>query len=265
LAKTDVPVPRVHALCTDEGVIGSIFYVMDLVPGRIFFDPRLPSLDGRQRAAIYDSMNETIARIHSLDPVALGLGDFGRTGAYVERQVARWSKQYRASETLVNPAMDSLIEWLPKHLPPENETRLVHGDYRLDNLIIHPSEPRVVAVLDWELSTLGDPVADFANHMMTWRIAPELFRGLAGTDFAKEGIPDEESYLGSYLRRTGRARPPHWEFYLVLGLFRMAAILQGVAKRSIDGTASNSDAAAVGAKAVPLSELAWRLARSMDT
>jgi aminoglycoside phosphotransferase (APT) family kinase protein len=259
LAGSGVPLPRVHALCSDESVMGSMFYVMDFVPGRVFWDPRLPELPPAERAAIFDSMNATIARIHSLDPVAIGLGDFGRPGSYLERQVARWTKQYRASETSHNLAMERLIEWLPAHLPEAGPTRLVHGDYRLDNLIIHPTEPRVVAVLDWELSTLGDPVADFAYHMMTWRIAPDLFRGLAGTDFAAAGIPDERRYLELYLERTGLPEPADWEFYLVLSLFRVAAIIQGIAKRALDGTAANADAVVVGAKARPLSDLAWTL------
>jgi aminoglycoside phosphotransferase (APT) family kinase protein len=265
LAGMGVPVPHVHALCTDESVIGSMFYVMDLVPGRIFWDARLPGLPAADRAAIYDSMSETIARIHSLDPAAIGLDDYGRKGAYLECQVARWSKQYQASETGPNPAMDRLMEWLPQYLPAESDIRLVHGDYRLDNLIIHPTEPRVIAVLDWELSTLGDPIADFAYHVMTWRTSPDLFRGIAGSNFAMSGIPAESEYLNSYLQRVSRGRPNHWEFYLVLSLFRVAAILQGIAKRSIDGTASNADAAEVGAKAVPLSKLAWDLAQSITS
>jgi aminoglycoside phosphotransferase (APT) family kinase protein len=204
-------------------------------------------------------MNAAIAQIHSLDPAELGLGDFGRPGSYLERQVTRWTRQYRASETVANPAMERLIDWLPAHLPPAGPTRVVHGDYRLDNLIVHPTEPRVVAVLDWELSTLGDPVADFAYHAMAWRIPPELFRGLAGTDFATLGIPDERRYLDLYLQRTGLPAPADWEFHLALNLFRIAAIIQGIARRSLDGTAADPDAAAVGAKALPLAELAWSL------
>jgi aminoglycoside phosphotransferase (APT) family kinase protein len=260
LRGTGVPVPRVHALCTDDGVIGSMFFVMDRVPGRVFWDPRLPELSRDERTAIFASMNETIARIHSLDPTAIGLADYGRHGGHVERQVARWSKQYRASETVPNPAMDRLMEWLPEHIPPEGETRLVHGDYRLDNLLIHPHEPRVVAVLDWELSTLGDPMADIAYQMMSWRLPPDVFRGLAGVDFAATGIPDEGSYLAAYLGRMGKARPEAWEFYIVLSLFRIAAILQGIARRAIDGSASDRNAEAVGAKARPISEIAWSIA-----
>jgi aminoglycoside phosphotransferase (APT) family kinase protein len=187
LARAGAPVPPVHALCADDTVFGSMFYVMDFVAGRVFFDPRLPDLSKSERSALFDSMNATIATIHALDPETIGLGDFGRPGSYLERQVTRWTKQYHASETVLILEMDRLIAWLPANLPPAGPTRIVHGDFRLDNLIIHPSEPRVVAVLDWELSTLGDPLADFAYHAMAWRIAPELFRGLAGTDFVHAG------------------------------------------------------------------------------
>lgn len=263
LQATDVPTPRVRGLCRDESVIGAMFYVMDHVPGRVFWDPRLPDLSPADRAAIFDSMNETIARIHSVDIASVGLQDYGRPGAYAERQVSRWTKQYRASETERIPAMDWLIDWLPLNLPPENPAGIVHGDYRLDNVLIHPTEPRVVAVLDWELSTLGDPIADFAYQMMSWRLSPELFRGLAGVDFIASGIPDEEAYLAAYLKRTGLPRPECWEFYLVLSMFRIASIMQGIARRSRDGTASNSDAAEVGAKARPISEIAVALARSI--
>ena len=262
LADTAVPVPRVHALCADPGVMGSMFYVMDHVPGRVLFDPTLPGMTPGDRAAIYDSMNATAAAIHSLDPGAVGLGDYGRAGGYAERQVARWTKQYRASETEPIPAMDALIDWLPRHMSDSGETRLVHGDFRLDNLILHPQDPRVVAVLDWELSTLGCPVADFAYHMMTWRIAPGLFRGLGGVDLAPLGIPDEDSYLAAWCERTGRDRPENWEFYIVLSLFRIAAIIQGIAKRVLDGTANDPEAAEVGRKAAPLAELAWDMARA---
>ncbi|MGE3306163.1 MAG: phosphotransferase family protein [Rhizobiaceae bacterium] len=263
LGQTDVPVPRVRAFCDDDSAIGTVFYVMDLVPGRVFWDPRLPEQSSEDRSAIFNSMNATIAKIHSADPVAIGLADFGRPGNYAERQVARWTKQYRASETTPNPAMDWLIDWLPKNLPPPGRLRLVHGDYRLDNVLIRPDAPRIAAVLDWELSTLGDPIADFAYHVMTWRLAPELFRGLAGTDFAATGIPDEQTYLDRYLERTGFERPAQWEFYLVLSMFRIASIVQGIARRALDGTAANADAAEVGAKARPIAEVAVALARSI--
>lgn len=263
LAGTGVPVARVYALCEDEAVIGSAFYVMDFVAGRIFWDQRLPELSVPERTAVFDSMNETIAALHRIDPHAVGLGDFGRSGNYMGRQIARWTKQYRASETESMASMDGLIEWLPRHLPEEGETRIVHGDYRMDNLIIHASEPRVAAVLDWELSTLGDPLADFAYHMMTWRIAPDLFRGLAGTDFAALGIPDEEQYLAAYCRRTGRSHIDHWDFYIAFSLFRIAAILQGIAKRALDGTASNANAGQIGRLARPLADRAWDLVQAI--
>lgn len=264
LAGTDVPVPVVHALCTDDAVIGAMFYVMDYVPGHVFWDPRLPDFTPADRAAVFDSMNRQIALIHMLEPEAIGLGDHGRRGNYLERQVSRWTRQYRAAATGENDAMERLIEWLPRNLPPEGQTRLVHGDYRLDNLLIAPDRPEVVAVLDWELSTLGDPIADFAYHAMTWRLAPDLFRGLAGVDLAALGIPGEQDYLDAYLARTGFARPEAWEFHLVLSMFRIASILQGIARRAIDGTAANADAVEIGAKAVPIAEIAWQLARSIN-
>jgi aminoglycoside phosphotransferase (APT) family kinase protein len=263
LAGSDVPVPRVHALCPDDAVMGSMFFVMDHIDGRTLFDPRLPGLSVAERAGIFDGMNRAIAAISMVDPVALGLGDYGRHGGYVERQVARWTKQYRASETASIPAMDALIDWLPKNLPtaPE-EVRLVHGDYRLDNLILHPSEPRVLAVVDWELSTLGCPYADFAYNVMAWRIAPGLFRGLGGVDLAGTGIPQEDDYINLWCQRTGRARPDNFDFYIILALFRIAAIVQGVAKRAIDGTASDPRAQEMAAIVQPLAELAQGMIRA---
>ena len=200
LATTAVPVPHVHALCEDTSVIGSAFYVMDHVEGRILWDARLPGLSPAERRAVYASMNATIAALHSVDPASVGLGDFGRPGNYLSRQIARWTTQYRASETTPIEAMDRLIEFLPQHIPEFDTTAIVHGDFRLDNLLLHPTEPRVVAVLDWELSTLGHPLADFAYHAMAWRLSPELFRGLAGTDLASLGIPDEATYVAEYCR-----------------------------------------------------------------
>jgi aminoglycoside phosphotransferase (APT) family kinase protein len=264
LADTPVPVPRVHALCEDDGVIGSAFYVMEHLDGRIFWDQRLPEIASpAERAAMFQSMNAVIADLHRVDYGAVGLGDFGRPGNYMARQIARWSRQYRASETETIAAMDRLIDWLPEHLPPEGAPAIVHGDYRMDNLIFHPSEPRVIGVLDWELSTIGDPLADFAYHVLTWRVTPELFRGLAGVDFAALGIPDETAYVAAYCRRTGRAAIAGWEFYLVYSLFRIAAILQGIAKRAIDGTAAGADAVEQGRLARPLGEQAWALAQSL--
>jgi aminoglycoside phosphotransferase (APT) family kinase protein len=263
LSDTAVPVPRVYALCEDDAVIGSAFYVMEFLEGRIFWDPRLPGLIAAERQAMFQSMNAVIAALHSVDYAAVGLTEFGRPGNYLARQIARWSRQYQASETEQQPAMDRLIEWLPRHLPPEGEARIVHGDYRIDNLIYHPTEPRVIGVLDWELSTIGDPLADFAYHAMAWRVTPELFRGLASVELVSLGIPSEEEYVAAYCWRTGRGRSPDWEFYMVYSLFRLAAIMQGIAKRAIDGTAASREAFELGRKARPTGEQAWALARSL--
>jgi aminoglycoside phosphotransferase (APT) family kinase protein len=264
LAKTAVPVPQVYALCEDEVVTGRAFYVMEHLDGRIFWDQRLPDIPPDERGAMFRSMNRVIAELYSVDYAALGLDDFGRPGNYMARQIARWSRQYRASETERQPAMDALIDWLPVHLPPEGEPSIVHGDYRMDNLVFHKTEPRIIGVLDWELSTIGDPLADFAYHALTWRVTPELFRGLAGVDFHALGIPDEAEYVADYCRHTGRGPIADWEFYLVYSLFRLAAILQGIAKRAIDGTAASADAVATGATAKPMGEQAWALARSLS-
>jgi aminoglycoside phosphotransferase (APT) family kinase protein len=264
LADTPVPVPRVHALCEDDAVIGSAFYVMEYLDGRIFWDQRLPEIaDPRERGHMFDSMNAVIAALHSVDYGAVGLGDFGRPGNYMGRQIARWSRQYRASETETIAAMDRLIDWLPEHLPADSPPAIVHGDYRMDNLVFHKTEPRIIGVLDWELSTIGDPLADFAYHVMTWRVTPELFRGLAGIDFAAAGIPDEAAYVAAYCRRTGRDSIAAWDFYMVYSLFRIAAILQGIARRAIDGTAASAEAAEIGRTARPLAEQAWSLAESL--
>jgi aminoglycoside phosphotransferase (APT) family kinase protein len=264
LADSAVPVPRVHALCEDDAVVGSAFYVMEFLDGRIFWDQRLPEISSpTERGAMFHSMNAVIAALHNVDYNAAGLGDFGRPGNYMDRQIARWSRQYRASQTETIAAMDRLIDWLPEHLPEEGAPAIVHGDYRMDNLVFHRTEPLVIGVLDWELSTIGDPLADFAYHALTWRVTPELFRGLAGIDFVAAGIPDEAEYVAAYCGRTGRAAIPAWEFYMVYSLFRIAAILQGIAKRAIDGTAASADAAEQGRLARPLAEQAWELARSL--
>jgi aminoglycoside phosphotransferase (APT) family kinase protein len=263
LAGTAVPVPKVFALCEDDAVIGSAFYVMEFLGGRIFWDPRLSGLAPAVRRAMFDSMNSAIAALHSVDHLAVGLAEFGRPGNYLARQIGRWSRQYQASETELQPAMDQLIEWLPRHLPPEGEPRIVHGDYRIDNLIYHATEPRVIGVLDWELSTIGDPLADFAYHAMAWRVTPELFRGLAGIDLAALGIPTEDEYVAAYCQRIGCGRVADWEFYMVYGLFRLAAIMQGIAKRAIDGTAASREAEELGRLARPVGEQAWALARSL--
>lgn len=261
---TAVPVARPLALCTDAAVIGSMFYVMEHVEGRVFWDQDLPGLSPAERGAIYDGMGAAIAALHQLDPAALGLADFGRPGNYLARQVARWSKQYRASETETIAAMDRLIEWLPAHLPARETPALVHGDYRLDNLIFHPSEPRVIAVLDWELSTLGDALADFAYNVMSWRISPTQFRGLAGLDLPALGIPTEDEYVAAYCGRTLRTAPiPDWDVYVVFGMFRITAILQGVFKRGLVGSAASTEALEHGRSARLLAGLAWDLARSL--
>lgn len=260
LANTGVPVPAVHALCEDPGVIGSTFFIMDHVPGRTFMDPRLPGLSPAERTAIFDSLNDTTARLHRVDPAAVGLADFGRPASYMQRQFARWSRQYRLSETVPIPAMDRLIDWLPPRLPDGGESRIVHGDLRLDNVLIHPTEPRVVALLDWELSTLGDPVSDFANSTLAWWLEPDVFRGLAGTDLPALGIPSAQSYVAAYNARTGRTPRPDWPVYVAFNLFRLAAIIQGIAKRSQDGTASDPHAATLGRMATPIAEAGWRVA-----
>jgi aminoglycoside phosphotransferase (APT) family kinase protein len=260
---TGVPVARPHALCEDDGVIGTAFYIMDYVEGRIFWDQTLPGMSAPERAAVFDAMNEVIARLHRVDYAAVGLADFGKPGNYVARQVARWTKQYRASETETIEAMDRLIEWLPAHIPADEETSIVHGDYRMDNMIFHPSEPRVLAVLDWELSTLGNPISDFCYHCMSWRLEPGLFRGLKGVDFAALGIPDEAEYVAAYCRRTGRAGLAHWDIYMVYNMFRIAGILQGIMGRVKDGTAASQHALDAGRRARPIAEAAWALAQTI--
>ncbi|HUQ26560.1 MAG TPA: phosphotransferase family protein [Burkholderiales bacterium] len=260
LHKVGFPVARPHVLCQDESVIGTAFYVMQYVEGRVLWDPALPGMTREQRAAIWDEKNRVIAELHKIDYRAVGLEDFGKPGNYIGRQVERWSRQYRASETQKIEAMDHLIDWLPRNIPPEAGTTVVHGDFRLDNTIFHPGEPRILAVLDWELSTLGDPLADFAYHCMGFHIPPDKFRGVAGLDIAALGIPSEAEYVAKYLIRTGRNSidPSHWDFYLAYNLFRIAAICQGIAKRVLDGTAASDFAAEAASKTVPLADLGWR-------
>jgi aminoglycoside phosphotransferase (APT) family kinase protein len=269
LSATDVPVAQMHLLCADESLIGRAFYVMEFVAGRVLWDQSLPGLSHAQRGAIYDEMNRVIAALHRVDPASVGLADYGKPGNYFERQIARWSKQYQASITQPNPAMDRLIEWLPAHIPAgardETQVAIVHGDFRLDNLIFHPSEPRVLAVLDWELSTLGHPLADFSYHCMAWHIPHRMGRGIGGLDAAALGIPSEADYVRRYTERTGRsdgvALAADWNFYLAYNLFRIAAILQGIAKRVEDGTAASAQAREAGAGARPLAELGWSFAQ----
>jgi aminoglycoside phosphotransferase (APT) family kinase protein len=272
LADTAVPVPRMHVLCEDESVIGRAFYVMEFIAGRVLWDQALPAFDAPGRAAIYDEMNRVIAALHSVDPASVGLAGYGKPGNYFERQIGRWTKQYQASITEPIEAMDRLIEWLPAHIPAsardDSQVSIVHGDFRLDNLVFAADEARIVAVLDWELSTLGHPLADFSYHCMSWHIAPggaHASRGIGGLDHAALGIPTEREYVERYCERTGRADPDavmaDWNFYLAYNLFRIAGILQGIAKRVEAGTASSAQARQSAAGARPLAELGWRMAQ----
>jgi aminoglycoside phosphotransferase (APT) family kinase protein len=260
LAGSDVPVPRTWCLCEDASVIGTAFYVMDCVEGRIFWDPALPGLDKAQRAAIFADMNRVIAALHRIDYRAVGLGDYGKTGGYLARQIARWTKQYRASETETIEPMERLIAWLPENIPAADETSIVHGDYRLDNLIFHASEPKIVAVLDWELSTLGHPLADLAYHCMSWQLAGGPFRGMRGLDLPALGIPSEPDYVAAYCRCVGRGPidPGEWDFYLAYNMFRAAGIAQGIMRRALDGIATSAHALEAGRRAQELAEHGWQ-------
>jgi aminoglycoside phosphotransferase (APT) family kinase protein len=257
LRDTGVPVPPVHLLCEDDGVIGAAFYLMDFVPGRIFRDAQLPTCSAAERAAIYGHMNEVLARLHRVDYAAIGLADFGKPGDYIARQIARWTKQYQAAQTETIEPMENLIVWLPAHVPPGDETCIAHGDFRLENTIYHPTEPRIVAVLDWELATLGHPLPDLAYNCLPYHIASAELGTLLGVDFAASGIPTEDAYVAAYCRRTGRAGIDHWSFYLAFSLFRLASIVQGVYKRALDGNASSESAATYGNVCGLLAGLAW--------
>jgi aminoglycoside phosphotransferase (APT) family kinase protein len=269
LAGTEVPVPRMYALCEDESVIGRAFYVMEFMQGRVLWDTTLPGMTPAERRAIYDEMNRVIAALHKVRYAERGLASYGKSGNYFERQIGRWSRQYQASITTPIPEMDRLMEWLPAHIPAaardDAHTSIVHGDYRLDNLMFHATEPRIIAVLDWELSTLGHPLADFSYHCMAWHIPHSMARGIGGVDLGKLGIPSEDEYIRRYCERTGLTTPEalaaDWNFYLAYNMFRIAAILQGIAKRVEAGTASSEQARASGAGARPMAELAWKFAR----
>ena len=275
---SDVPVPIMHLLCEDESVIGRAFYVMEFIEGRVLWDQALPSIDTAQRAAYYDEMNRVIAALHKVDVNAAGLSNYGKPGNYFDRQIGRWTKQYRASITEPIEAMDRLAEWLPAHMPPSArdaaQVTVVHGDFRLDNLVFHKTETRVMAVLDWELSTVGHALADFSYHCMAWHIPPGTFRGIGGLDHAALGIPDEADYVRRYCERVGErvgarsarklqpeALAADWNFYLAYNLFRLASITQGIAKRVVDGIASSAQAKATGASTRPLAEMAWTFAQ----
>jgi aminoglycoside phosphotransferase (APT) family kinase protein len=256
LSQTEVPVAPVHALCEDDGVVGTPFYLMDHVQGRIFWDPQLPGLEPSERRAIYEEEVRVLAAIHAVDVDAVGLGEYGRRGEYVPRQVARWSKQYLASVTRDLPSMNALMAYLPAHVPANDETTLAHGDYRLDNLIFHPSEPRVLAVLDWELSTLGHPLSDVAYTCMLYDVILPNLGGLLGVDFAGTGILSEPEFLARYCALTGRERIDDFAYFKAFSLFRLAAILQGVFKRSLQGNASNTTASQFGEAVDQLARIA---------
>ncbi|MCW5255382.1 phosphotransferase family protein [Verminephrobacter aporrectodeae subsp. tuberculatae] len=266
---TDVAVPRMHVLCEDESVIGRTFYVMECMQGRVLWDQSLPGMAPAQRSAIYDEMNRVLAALHTVKFADRGLASYGKPGNYFARQISRWSKQYLASITQPIEEMDRLMQWLPAHMPAsardENQVSIVHGDFRLDNLMFHPGEPRIIAVLDWELSTLGHPLADLGYHCMAWHVPPALGRGIAGQDLAALGIPSENDYIQRYCERTKMATPEalraDWNFYLAYGMFRVAAILQGIAKRVEAGTASSAQAKASGEGARPMAQLAWSFAQ----
>ncbi|MDG1828918.1 MAG: phosphotransferase [Luminiphilus sp.] len=257
LQDTDVPVPGAVALCKEDEIIGSMFYLMEYLEGRVFWDPVLPELNNDERSAVYDDMNRVLAAMHSINVADVGLGDYGRPGNYFERQVGRWTKQYRASETQTVPAMEELMAWLPENMPAEDDrVALVHGDYRLDNVMFHPTEPKIIAVLDWELSTLGNPIADLAYQVMAWQLPRDAgITGLAGIERKPLAIPEDNSYVTSYCERTGRDEIKHWNFYLAFCFFRLAAIVQGVKKRALDGTASSAEAESRGNLVQPLAEL----------
>ena len=261
LQGTGVPVPRMLAYCGDAAILGTPFYLMEFLEGRVLMDQSLPGMDTQQRGAIYDEMNRVIGDLHALDYPSLGLGDFGKAGDYFARQIARWSRQTQSSTLPVPDAMRRLMDWLPQHLPAGDATALVHGDYRLDNLVFHATEPRVIAVLDWELSTLGHPLADFSYQCMAWHIPSTVWRGIADKDLDGLGIPQESDYVRRYAERTGRDAAEHWDFYMAYNLFRMAAILHGVAQRAAAGNANAADAFETGAKAAPLAELGWHRAQ----
>lgn len=271
---TDVPVPRMHVLCEDESVIGRAFYLMECMEGRVLWDQALPGMTREQRGEIYDEMNRVISALHTVKFAERGLAGYGKPGNYFDRQIGRWSKQYKASTDGAGPMsqpipeMEKLVEWLPAHIPPaardESKVSIVHGDYRLDNVMFHATEPRIVAVLDWELSTLGHPLADFSYHCMAWHV-PHPGRGIGGLDHAALGIPSEDEYIRRYCDRTGLATvadlKADWNFYMAYNLFRIAAILQGIAKRVEAGTASSAQAVASAAGARPMAELSWSFAQ----
>lgn len=263
LRDTPVPVPVTRLLCEDSTVIGTPFYVMDFVPGRVFSHPTLTEMDRSQRAPLYRSLAETLAELHNVDWRAVGLEGFGRPSGYIERQIDRWSKQYQATSAEPLPSMAALMKWLPENAPVDDEVTIAHGDFRLGNVIVHPQEPRVVAVLDWELSTLGHPLADLAYCCLMYHMPPDLptLPGLVGYSLEENGLPREREFLDWYAGKTGRAEIPHWNFFLAFSLFRLAAILQGIYARALQGNAANADALQVGERAGVLADAGWRIAQ----
>lgn len=262
LLGTAVPVPEMLVSGEDASLIGTPFYVMPFLNGRVFFDQTLPGMTPEQRGAVYANMNRAIAELHRLDPQAIGLGDYGKAGNYFGRQIRRWSQQYQENHTERIASLEHLIDWLPERVPEGDLTTIVHGDYRLDNVMLHASEPHVIAVLDWELSTLGHPLADFSYHCMSWHIPPTLWRGIAGLDLAELGIPTERQYIEQYVAVTGyQGVQEHWDFYLAYNFFRIAAILYGIGERARQGTATAADAMDMAAKAQPLADIGWHYAQ----
>jgi aminoglycoside phosphotransferase (APT) family kinase protein len=259
LGAQDFPVPKAHGLCVDDQVIGTAFYVMEMVDGRIFWEPSFPEVSQADRPAYFDAMNATIAALHSIDPEEAGLGDYGKPGNYFERQIGRWSRQYLGDEEAGRiPAMDRLVEWLPQNIPSDDgEARVIHGDFRCDNMVFHPSEPKVLAVLDWELSTLGHPLADFSYHAMMYRLPAAYFSGLAGLDLAGLNIPSEADYIAAYCRHTGRDGIDDFDFYIAFNMFRLSAILHGIKGRLARGTAASDHAGKMVESLDALAELAW--------
>ncbi len=256
------PVPKPLVYCEDDRVIGTAFYVMEAVAGRVFWEPHMPQASSTERSGIYDSMNAILAKLHAFDPAALGLSDYGKPENYVARQVTRWSKQYEASKTSEIPEMDRLIRWLPEHLPPPQPARIVHGDYRIDNLIVQSAGTDVAAVIDWELSTLGDPLADFTYHLMAWEMPEDGgFGSLLGHDLQSLGLPARDSYVADYARRTGLDPRPHLPLYMAYNFFRIAAIVQGIAGRVRDGTAVSETAASRAITVKPLAQAGWKFAQ----
>ena len=262
LGGSAIPVPHTELLCADESIIGTPFFVMHCVDGRVFRQPHLPGVPEQDRAAMYDDMADVLARLHQVDIAAAGLADYGKPGNYYARQISRWSQQYLAAKTDDIPSMDRLMEWLPAHIPPGDDTAIVHGDYRVENLIFHPVEPRVIAIVDWELSTLGHPLADLAYNCLTYHLAPEALGRADGGDVDRRGLPSETDYVAAYCRRTGRSGVPDWHFYLAFSMFRLASILQGVYARGLHGNAASAHALQRGAAARQIAERGWTTAQT---